>query len=86
MTGAQAARTQLPGFSELDEIVARYRTLPDVPDEFIGADGRPREAWMTFVERLIELGPDEMRRRFASADRHIRDTGASYRAYCDTRE
>ena len=85
MTGAQA-RTQLPGFSELDEIVARYRKLPGVPDEFIGEDGKPRQAWLTFIARLVELGPDEMRRRFASADRHIRDTGASYRAYGDVNE
>ncbi len=86
MTGAQAVRTQLPGFTELDEIVARYRKLPDVPDEFIGADGRPRGAWMSFIARLVELGPDEMRRRFAGADRHIRDAGASYRAYGDASE
>ncbi len=85
MTAAQA-RTQLPGFSELDEIVARYRKLPDVPDEFIDANGQPRPAWLTFIARLVELGPEEMRRRFATADRHIRDTGASYRAYGDTDE
>ena len=83
MTGGQPLRTPLPGFSELDGIVAGYRKLPGVPDEFIGADGKPRQAWLTFIERLVELGPDEMRRRFTTSDRHIRDSGASYRAYGD---
>ena len=86
MTVVQATRTELPGFSELDEVVARYRPLPGVPDEFIGTDGRPREAWLAFIRRLIELGPREMERRFASADRHIRDSGVSYRAYGDKNE
>ena len=86
MVGVQAARTQLPGFSELDEIVARYRRLPDVPDELIGKDGEARRPWLTFISRLVELGPDEMQRRFATADRYIRDTGASYRAYGETTE
>ena len=86
MTSGQAVRTPLPGFSELDEIVARYRKLPGVPDEFIGADGKPRAAWLTFIARLVELGPGEMGRRFATSDRHIRDTGASYRAYGDADE
>ena len=86
MTGAQAYRTPLPGFSELDEVVARYRPLPGVPDEFIGADGRPREAWLAFIRRLIELGPEEIERRFATADRYIRDSGVSYRAYGDAAE
>ena len=86
MTGGQVHRSPFPGFSELDEIVARYRPLPGVPDEFIGADGTPREAWLTFIARLVELGPDEMQRRFATADRHIRDTGVSYRAFGETNE
>lgn len=86
MTGGQAARASLPGFSELDAIVAQYRPLPGVPDEFMDADGKPKAAWLTFISRLIELGKDEIERRFALADRQIRDTGVSYRAYGDARE
>lgn len=85
MTGGPAAKIQLPGFSELDEIVAGYRPLPGVPDEFI-VDGRPRAAWLTFISRLVELGHKEIQRRFAVADRQVRDTGVSYRAYGDTSE
>ena len=86
MVGGQAARTQLPGFSELDEIVARYRRLPEVPDELIGASGETRRPWLAFISRLVELGPEEMQRRFATADRYIRDAGASYRAYGEKTE
>ncbi len=86
MTGAQAIRTELPGFSQLDETVARYRPLPGVPDEFIDPEGRPRAAWLTFIRRLIELGQGEIERRFSTADRHIRDSGVSYRAYGDKSE
>lgn len=86
MTGGQSARVPLPGFSELDEIVAQYRPLPGVPDEFIGPDGKPKAAWLTFIARLIELGHEEIQRRFAVADRQIRDTGMSYRAYGDEAE
>ena len=74
MTGAQAIRDELPGFSELDEAVARSRTLPGVADEFLQPDGRPRDAWLTFIERLLELGREETERRFATADRTIRPT------------
>jgi uncharacterized circularly permuted ATP-grasp superfamily protein/uncharacterized alpha-E superfamily protein len=84
--GGQAARVPLPGFSELDEIVAAYRPLPGVPDEFIDAEGKPRPAWLTFISRLIELGQDEIQRRFSVADRQIRDTGMSYRVYGDGSE
>lgn len=86
MTGGQAFRTPLPGFSQLDEYVSGYRKLPDVPDEFIGANGRPREAWLTFISRLLELRPNEIMKRFALADRHVRDSGVSYRAYGDSSE
>ena len=86
MTAGQAARVPLPGFSELDQVVAQYRPLPGVPDEFIGADGKPKGAWLTFISRLIELGQDEIQRRFAVADRQIRDTGMSYRVYGDESE
>ena len=86
MTGGRSAREQLPGFSDLDEIVARYRRLPGVPDEFLAVDGAPRPSWLNVIARLVELGPAEMERRFASADRHIRDAGASYRAYGDSTE
>ncbi len=86
MSVAPTLKTPLPGFSELDELVARYRPLPGVPDEFIGPDGKPRPSWLGFVGAFAELGGDEIARRFATADRHIRDSGVSYRAFGDQSE
>lgn len=72
--------------SSIDELVSGYQPLPGIPDEFFATDGVPRPGWLSLAERLAELGPDEVQRRFAAADRHIRDTGASYRAYGEKNE
>ena len=61
-------------------LAAGYTPLPGIPDEFIGADGRPRAHWLRFLTALTELSTDDIGKRFATADRHIRDTGVSYRA------
>ncbi len=68
------------------ELAAGYKPLPGIPDEFIGQDGHPRAHWLRFLDALMELSAGDIGRRFATADRHIRDTGVSYRAYGDTSE
>ena len=35
---------------------------------------------------MTDLGADDIGRRFATADRHIREAGVSYRSYGETRE
>jgi uncharacterized circularly permuted ATP-grasp superfamily protein len=67
-------------------LAAGYEPLPGIPDEFIGADGRPRACWLRFLAALMDLGAGGIGKRFATADRHIRDTGVSYRAYGDLSE
>lgn len=67
-------------------LTANYRPLPNIPDEFINAEGRRRPHWVKFLEALCELDAEDIDRRFATADRHIRDTGVSYRAYGDMSE
>jgi uncharacterized circularly permuted ATP-grasp superfamily protein/uncharacterized alpha-E superfamily protein len=69
-----------------DAMTEGYRPLPNIPDEFMNAGGQRRAHWVKFLGALAELGPEEIDRRFATADRHIRDTGVSYRAYGDTSE
>jgi uncharacterized circularly permuted ATP-grasp superfamily protein len=69
-----------------DALTEGYRPLPNIPDEFVSADGQRRAHWLKFLGALAELGAEEIERRFATADRHIRDTGVSYRAYGDTSE
>jgi uncharacterized circularly permuted ATP-grasp superfamily protein/uncharacterized alpha-E superfamily protein len=67
-------------------LTADYRPLPNIPDEFIDPNGKRRPYWVKFLKALTELDPEEIERRFGAADRHIRDTGVSYRAYGDTSE
>ena len=80
---SQAAAARAAQFAAT---VAAYRPMPDIPDEFLAPDGKPREHWARFFQRLGDLGPEEIERRFSTADRHIRDTGVSYRAYGDLSE
>ncbi len=70
----------------LAELTAGYRPLPGIPDEFIGADGRPRAHWLRFLDPLSELHPDSIEQSFAVADRHILDTGATYRVSGETQD
>ena len=57
-----------------------YAPLAGIPDEFIGLDGQPREVWSRFLDAFSGLSPDEITRRFSSADRHMREAGVTYRA------
>src|SRR5258708_36688877 len=41
------------------------------------------EHWGLFLGMLAALGPEEVNRRFAAADRHLRDSGVFYRVYED---
>ncbi|MGH6844979.1 MAG: circularly permuted type 2 ATP-grasp protein, partial [Methylocella sp.] len=85
-SAADQAKADFDAAGRMTELAAGYKPLPGIPDEFIGADGRPRAHWLRFLAALMELSADDIGRRFATADRHIRDTGVSYRAYGDTSE
>jgi uncharacterized circularly permuted ATP-grasp superfamily protein/uncharacterized alpha-E superfamily protein len=61
-----------------------YARLPGIPDEFIGHDGAPRAVWTRFFDAFAALSPADIERRFASADRHLREAGVTYRAPGDT--
>ena len=60
-----------------------YVRLPGIPDEFIGADGAPREVWSRFFDAFAAFTPAEIGRRFGAADRHLREAGVTYRAPAD---
>src|SRR5262245_28404651 len=64
-------------------LVAAYRPLPGVFDEMMNRDGRLRAHWRPFLGILAALGPEEINRRFAAADRYLRDSGVFYRVYED---
>jgi uncharacterized circularly permuted ATP-grasp superfamily protein/uncharacterized alpha-E superfamily protein len=70
--------------SDFASLLAGYHCLfPRVFDEMMDHDGHVREHWRPFLGMLSALGPDEVNRRFAAADRHLRDSGVFYRIYED---
>jgi len=69
-----------------EQWTAGYAPLPGIPDEFLDAAGAPRPHWIHFLSALSRLDDDQIGRRFAAADRHIRDLGISYRVRGETAE
>jgi uncharacterized circularly permuted ATP-grasp superfamily protein/uncharacterized alpha-E superfamily protein len=67
----------------LQQFVAGYRPLPGIFDEMMDAGGRVRAHWQPFLSMLTALGGEEINRRFAAADRYLRDSGVFYRVYED---
>ena len=67
----------------LEQFIASYRPLPGIFDEMMDGDGRVRAHWQPFLAMLATLGPDEINRRFAAADRYLRGSGVFYRVYED---
>ena len=67
----------------LESLISGYRPLHGVFDEMMDADGRLRPHWQSFLSTLAALGADEINRRFAAADRYLRDSGVFYRVYED---
>ena len=79
---------QLPSAVEapnagLETLISGYRPLNGVFDEMMDRDGRVRAHWQPFLGMLAALGGDEINRRFAAADRYLRDSGVFYRVYED---
>ena len=69
---------------DLDGLLSGYSCpLPRNFDELMDRDGRVRAHWRPFLSMLADLGPDEVNRRFAAADRQLRDSGVFYRVYED---
>ncbi len=82
-----AAVAEVPGRAErLARWTSGYLPQSGVPDEFLDAAGRPKGAWPRLLDQLGTLTEAEIAARFTSAERHIRDTGISYRIYGDQRE
>ena len=67
-------------------LLAGYRPLPGVFDEFIDENGEVRPHWEPFLSAWCALSPAELTQRFGLADRHVRDTGVSYRVHGDIDE
>lgn len=65
-------------------LLADYRPFPDIHDEMMDRHGAVRSHWRPFLQRLANLGHDEIERRFAIADRYLRDSGVFHRVYEDS--
>ncbi|WP_249119430.1 MULTISPECIES: circularly permuted type 2 ATP-grasp protein [unclassified Bradyrhizobium] len=81
--GSQDSKTR-PGQRRMAQWTRDYARLPGIPDEYIGQDGAPRPAWARFFDAFAALSPADIERRFASADRHLREAGVTYRAPGET--
>src|SRR5262245_44340012 len=68
---------------DIEPLLSSYRPLPGIFDEMVDRDGRVRAHWQPLLAMLARLGPTEVSRRFAAADRHLRDSGVFYRVYED---
>src|SRR5438309_1097085 len=73
-----------PSQRRVAQWIRDYSRLPGIPDEFLGPDGAPRAVWTRFFDAFGALAPDEIERRFAMADRHLREAGVTYRAPGDS--
>jgi uncharacterized circularly permuted ATP-grasp superfamily protein/uncharacterized alpha-E superfamily protein len=67
-------------------LLAGYRPLPGAYDEFMAPDGTIRPHWEPFLSEWSALSQDELGQRFGLADRHVHDTGVSYRVHGDLDE
>ena len=60
------------------------RGCPAFPTNISAQDGAPRAVWSRFFDAFAALSPADIERRFASADRHLREAGVTYRAPGET--
>src|SRR5712692_9173101 len=72
-----------PDTGKVEQLLYGYKPLPGTFDEMMDRDGRLRAHWQPLLAMLAALGPKEINRRFAAADRHLRDSGVFYRVYED---
>ncbi len=81
LSAAQSAPSaSADGFEAL---IQDYAPLPGIYDEMLDADRAVRPHWRAFLASLAAMGPEEVGRRFAAADRNLRDSGVFYRVYDD---
>ena len=81
-----AARRGGGSARRVESWTSAYQRLPGIDDEFLDKNGAPKPHWRTFLNALSRIDDEQIERRFASADRHIRDLGVSYRVYGETNE
>jgi uncharacterized circularly permuted ATP-grasp superfamily protein/uncharacterized alpha-E superfamily protein len=81
--GMAGQRDSASEAADVEPLLAGYRPLPGIFDEMVDRDGRVRVHWQSLLAMLARLGPQELSRRFAAADRHLHESGVFYRVYED---
>lgn len=81
MTPNPAAGMAPPIDRESEARSARYRALPGIADEMLDNKGKVRPVWQPLLSAIETMSDEELRERFARADRYLRDAGVFYRAY-----
>lgn len=80
-TAARKKAGAEPGAAgRLREWLRGYQPLPGVPDELFDAKGRPRDHWLDFLGHFAAFPAGDPGNRFGLSAKHLRDTGAPYRA------
>ena len=69
-----------PSLDPASALLARYRPLEGVPDEFVQA-GDIRPVWRQFANYFGRLTPEEIEQRIHRGDQYLRDAGVFYRQY-----
>ncbi len=69
--------------SGADGLFGGYLPPANYFDELLAAPGGVRPHWRQFVESLERLGPGELKRRWALAERLIRENGVTYNVHGD---
>jgi uncharacterized circularly permuted ATP-grasp superfamily protein/uncharacterized alpha-E superfamily protein len=80
-SGMAGQRDSASAQDDIGPLLAGYRPLPGLFDEMMDRDGGVRAHWRPLLAMLAGLGPGEIGRRFAAADRHLHDSGVFYRVY-----
>lgn len=66
--------------ARLREWLRNYEPVPGIPDELFDPKGRPRDHWLDFLGHFAAFPAGDPGNRFGLSARHLRDSGASYRA------
>src|SRR5215469_11051996 len=69
-----------PAHRRVAQWMRGYVRLEGIPDEYIAEDRAPRAVWTRFFDAFASFSPADIERRFAAADRHLREAGVTYRA------
>lgn len=86
-TAARRKSGAEPGAAaRLREWLKGYEPLPGTPDELFDTKGRPRDHWLDFLGHFAAFPAGDPGNRFGLSARHLRDSGASYRAGSEAAE